>query len=349
MRRKIAPIMAVFFGAICLASAFSARAEFTWDFQPGTGFGLPGNCNNGFDSGLCATAGAAEELDPDTTPFSQGRVTIDDITYWRQVIGDPAEGFALEMYIQVGVGFTSQSGGRNSNFPFTLYRQDLDVQSGNGWDPLGLDPSRDHHFTGNGSADPTKVVMRQVLGGLWDSTTNTWSCGGEEFCQEFAKLQLSQKPRITQTVNDAADGFSLFFDLDMTNSAYASSTAGTLVSTVTVPLVDVPSMPSVSITGSGNANNFDNGGSFNLLTDKQKSTVTAGRYTYSAGAGWIDAGGASGYQSWDYDEGSYSYDEGGFDHLGVTWGSYFDPTQNPFPGPGNEGKCDSGAITGSCL
>jgi len=353
IRRKIAPIMAVFFGAICLASAFSIRAEFLLEFaHPASSAGnFPGSCHAGNgDQGMCNTAGAAEEFDPDTTPFTQESVSIDGVSYWHQIIGDPEQGFAMETYIQKGVaGFTSDSGGRNSNFSFGLYRGDLDVQSGNGWDPLGLDPSRDHHFTGNGTANPTKVVMRQVLGGEWDATSKAWRCGSAIFCMDFTKASLNEKPRITQAVNDDPVGFSAFFDLDMSNSNYAdATTAGTIINTVTLPIA-LPPSASVPMVGSGNAGNFDNGGSFNMATDTQKSLVTGGRYTYSAGAGWVDTGFDSGYQTWDYDEGTYSYDDGSFDHLGVTWGSYFDQAQNPFPGPGNEGKCDSGAITGSCL
>ena len=322
-----APIITI--GFLCWFAALSVRAEFTFNFEPSPSSTFPGACNTpGFTDGLCPTAGAAEETDPDTTPFAQSTVSVDGASYWHQVIGDPDSGFAMEVYIQVAGQFISYSGGRNSNFPFVLYREDLDVQSGNGWDPLGLDPSQNATDTGNATGNPTRVTMRQVLGGTWDSSTDTWSCGTAEFCMEFSKLMLDNKPKITQNINEVSAGVSMRFELDMGNSTYADdSTTGTVINTVI----------------------FSDGiGDFDMATDVQKSNVTGGRYTYTPGAGWIDTGASSGYQIWDYDEGTYSYSSGGFDYLGQDWGGYFDPAQNTAPGPGNEGKCDSGAITGSC-
>ncbi len=332
-------------GFFCLASLFSFGADFSLDFaQPSTSGFFPGSCNTGVAGGLCATAGAAQELDPDTTPFSQESVSIDGVAYWHQIIGDPEQGFVMEVYItQGGLALLSDgSGGRPSNFPGGgLYRQDLDVQSGNGWDPLGLNPANDFKTTGNGTGTPTKVVMRQVLGGSWDAASETWSCNGAEFCSDFTKAALGTKPRIIQTVNDASEGFSAFFDLDMSSISYADdTTAGTLINTVTLPAF-VPVGATVPMTGSGNTSNFNNGGSFNMATDIQNSAVTGGRYT------WTNTGGSDGYQTWNFEEGSYSYADGGMDQLNLNWGSFFDAAQNPF-GTGNEGKCDSGAITGSC-
>ena len=348
-------VITTFISLFCLASVFSVRAsDFTLDFaQPSNNGIFPGSCNTGTGAGgLCPTAGAAQEFDPDTTPFSQESVTIDGVAYWHQIIGDPEQGFAMELYIKQGGGalLSEGSGGRPSNFPLenVLYRKDLDVQSGNGWDPLGLNPANDFKTTGNGTGTPTQVVMRQVLGGTWDSVTKTWSCGGAEFCMDFTKAALDTKPRITQMVNDASQEFSALFDLDMSSISYTDiSKAGTLINTLTLPEF-VPKGPTVPMTGSrGNSNNFDNGGSFNNDIDAQNSTVTGGRYTFSVGGGWTNNGRDDGYQTWNFEEGSYSYADGGFDHLGQTWSSYFDAAQNPI-GPGNESKCDSGALTGSC-
>ncbi len=321
-------------GLLCLASACSIRAaEFSLDLRADTpGSGFPGPCNMGFNnSSFCPTAGTAQEIDPDTTPYTQEQVTIDGVNYWHQVIGDPEQGFAMEVYTRTAGFLMSESGGRNSNFPgIALYRQELDVQSGNGWDPLGLNPAIDYKTTGNGTADPTRVIMRQILGGTWNSANNTWSCGTAEFCLDFSKGAFDAKPRITQTINDVSGGFSAYFDLDMSNSTYSdNTTAGIIVNTVSLD---------------GNAP-----GNFDMAVDKQNSTVTGGQYTYAPGAGWVDTGTASGYQTWDYDEGSYSYIDGGADQLNQNWASFYDPAQNFSPGPGNESKCDSGAIAGSCL
>lgn len=333
MQGKKTQIIAI--GFLCLFTVSSAHAEFLMNFQVPSNFsgGFPGPCNiAGLASPTvwCATAGVAEETDPDQTPYYQAQgVRIDDANYWRQVIGDPESGFAMEVYTEIWSGFTSYSGGRNSNFPQVLYRQDLDVQSGNGWDPLGLDPALDSTDTGNGTGNPTRVVMRQILGGTWDSPTKTWSCGAAEFCMEFSKAQLDRKPKITQAINETSTGLSARFELDMSNSTYADdTTAGTVINTVI----------------------FDDGiGNFDMATDAQNIDITGGRYTYSSGASWLDTGQSSGYETWNYDAGTYSYSSGGFDHLDQDWGSYYDPAQNTSPGPGNEGKCNSGAITGSCL
>lgn len=351
--QKIVPIFVV--GLLCLLNALPLRADnFLLEFTPTQTTGFPGPCNMGFGNPvMCEIGGVAEETDPDTTPYTQETVVIDSVEYWHQIIGDPDEGFAMEVYIRKGaVALTSVSGGRNSNFPGvgSLYRTDLDVQSGNGWDPLGFGPSVDFDVTGNGTADPTRVVMRQILGGSWNATTNTWSCGTVEFCMDFTKDDLNTKPRIMQTVNDVPFGFTANFELDMSNSSYDDdTTAGTIINAVTFDTdIGIPISPTVPTTGNGNGGNINNGGNFDMATDTQKSTVTGGRYTYTAGAGWIETGINTGYQTWDYDEGNYNYIGGAFDQLSPDWSNYFDPAQNALPGSGNQAKCDSGAVTGSC-
>jgi len=312
-------------GLFCLVLSLPVRAQFVLNFQPeNLGAAFPGACNIGGANSTtwCPTAGAAQEADPDPTPFHQESVGA----YWHQIIGDPSQGFAVDVYIAQGTGFLkSESGGRPSIFPNNLANSSLEFQSGNGWNPL----SPDSKLTGNGTADPTRVVMRQILGGTWNALTSTWSCAGAEFCAEFLKDKLDRKPKISQTINDNSVGMSAYFELDMSNSTYSdNTTAGTIVNTVT-------------FTG-------NNPGSFDLATDGQNSTVTGGRYTYSPGLGWVDGGGASGMATWDYQEGSYSYWDGSFDPLAIDSAAFRDATQNPWAGPGNEGKCDSGALAGTC-
>ncbi len=279
--------------------------------------------------------GNSAPTDPDTTPFYHGQIYIDGVAYWHTIVGDPADGFAMESYISMsGISLNSDSGGKPSDlFPMDT---DLEVLSGNGWDPLGLDPTRSFDYTGNGSADPNKVIIRQVMGGVWDAASSTWSCGGASYCSEFLKGDLLTKPLISQTINDLPAGMSSYFLLDMSMLSYSDdTTAGTLVNTLT--LTDVPS------------------GDFDMATDTQagRSLVTGGRYIYtpcsnpavSGGHCWQDANIFDG--TWDYQEGSYGYVDGGTDPLAYDWGLYWDPDQNPV-GPGNEAKCDSGIITGSC-
>lgn len=323
----------------------AVHAEFTLNFnQPDGDWGsiYPGACNiGGFDGSLtmCRTAGAAEQLDPDTTPFYQDSVLIAGVTYWHQIVGKPEDGFAMDVWVPTYSTLISNTGGRPSNFPWgQLYSNDLDVQSGNGWDPLGLNPANDHKFTGNATGDPTQIVMRQVIGGVWDADTQTWSCLDNEICYEFLKDSLANKPKVTLELNDSADGMKLLFEVDMRAVDYSTDT------------VDVAMVNQITFD--------DNAGNFDVSLNAQRSLVTAGKYTFTAGVGWTDTGLFSKYQTWNFEEGSYSYgqgdlvsrpyDAGSFDHLNVDWASSWDPYQNPI-GPGNETKCDYGVITGSCF
>ncbi len=331
---------------LVLFSRAATGGDFPLDFQiGGSSMFFPGNCGvNGEYTGMCNIGLGNLVADPDTTPFFQGSITINNVSYWHLIIGDPASGFAMENYIPIKSPFLSPSGGK----PSDIFNWDTDLEtfSGNGWDPLGMDPSRDFDYTGNGSADPTKVVLRQVMGGNWDDTTNTWSCDGAAFCSEFLKEELGFKPKIVQIINDESGYMISDFELDMSNLTYSDdSTAGTLKNTL---IITDPDMPS----------SYLDAGDFDMSTDRQAghSTITGGRYTYTpcvniASDCWID-GSVLNYTtgadaSWDFEEGSYSYVSGDADPLSYEWDVYWDPNQNPI-GPGNEAKCDSAMIRGTC-
>ncbi len=326
--------------ALLLGGNSPSRAEFSLNFTVGSGASgfAPGNCGIGGQyTGMCQIGmGISAPIDPDATPFYHAQITIDGVPYWHTIVGDPRDGFAMESYIAMsGMSLNSDSGGKPSDlFPSGT---DLEVLSGNGWDPLGLDPTRSFDYTGNGSADPNKVVVRQVMGGTWDAATNVWSCGGASYCSEFLKGGLLSKPVVTQTINDLPAGMNSYFKLDMSMLSYSDdSAAATLVNILT--LTDAPM------------------GDFDMATDTQagRSSVTGGRYIYTSCANpaafgghcWQDADVYSD-DTWDYQEGSYSYVDGGTDPLLYDWSLYWDPDQNPI-GSGNEAKCDSGIITGAC-
>ncbi len=337
------------FGCFCLKASllllflihfnsvsFSGDIPLNFQLEPGYSNIFPGNCGiDGQSSSMCVIGQGS--IDPDTTPFYQGRVSIDGNNYWHIIVGDPANGFAMESYVPVS-GLLSATGGKPSDF----FPRDTDLEtvSGNGWDPLGLDPSRNFDYTGNGSADPTKVVLRQVMGGIWDADTQTWSCGGEAFCSEFLKEEMAFKPKITQTINDVPGMMISDFELDMSSISYNDdSTAGTIKNTL---IITDPDMPTP----------YPNAGDFDMMTDRQAgySTVTGGRYTYTPACTnpttcWSDGNIRDG--DWDFEEGSYSYVAGDADPLNYEWDVYWNPDQNPI-GPGNEAKCDSGIITGTC-
>ncbi len=327
-----------------LAAPLMAGVPLNFQVTPfdATGTPWPGNCGvKGFPvSGMCSIGpgGIPPEADPDTTPFYHGFVTIDGVGYWHTIVGDPANGFAMESYVtRTGPGGTypSNSGGKNSRF----FGADADLEqfSGNGWDPLGSDPTRNNpHYTGNGTADLTQVIVRQVMGGTWNETTKTWSCSGAAYCSEFLKAELAFKPVITQEINDLNAGMSALFQIDMSAIDYATDT-------VTAGLINTVTIDSAPV------------GNFDMATNVQAghSSVSGGRYIYTPCANptfpwnncWQDADISDG--TWQYDTGTYSYADGGFNVLDQDWASYLILNQNPW-GSGNEAKCSSGLITSSC-
>lgn len=351
---QCAPLVLLIKSSITLMLLMSllsvVRADFVLNFDPhGAGGSLPGECNMpglaDTGNGMCTTAGAALQEDPDKTPFYQARIDIAGTEYWHQIVGDPSTGFAMEVLTPTFAGnayqdansFNSPTAGRPSMFPGDLYSTDLDVQSGNGWDPLGVNPANTHDLTGNAASNPTDVIVRQIIGGYWNTSTNSWSCVGNEFCYEFLKDSFDNKPMFTMEINDSAEGMSARVEIDMRAVNYGTDTT------------DLAMINTLSfISGLGN---------FNQNEDAQHSLVTAGKYTYTPGDGWIHDGGDDNYRTWDFEEGTYAYgqgdlvgrpyDAGSFDHLGFDWASTWDPYQNPI-GPGNEAKCDLGAISGSC-
>ena len=318
---------------------------------------LPGNCGVGGTFGsLCGIGNGTEIQDPDTTPFYQGQVTtLDGKTYWHIIVGDPNSGFAMESYTEAEYvktgGFGSFSGGKPTDngglyfsptggYSGSPTLQNLEVISGNGWSPLsnGVD------FTGNGSGDPTRTVLRQVMGdGIWDASTRTWSCDSAMFCSEFLKNRLAYKPFISQTINSIAGGVlaKIEFELDMRNQTYSDNTAaGTITNSVT-------------LLGPSTVD-----GDFDMATDVQAghSVVTGGRYVYNdctnkdpfEGSCWQTFSVSGGVN--DYQEGYYTYMDGGTDPMAYDWELYLDLDQSPngLPGSGNQAKCSTASAPNSC-
>ncbi len=323
-------------------------AEFALNFQkvgPASGWGAY-DCGLGStNTGGCGTAGTP--VDPDSTPFFQETVRVGDQDYWHQIIGDPADGFAMEVYISAWTGtdnsrFVSASGGKT----FIGDTSTQESQSGNGWDPLrstSWNSYTANDYTGNATGDPRKVVMRQVLGGSWDGLT--WNCEiNDEFCYDFEKAEdaansdydigdiRALKPVITLNVNESSAGMNSTFKIDMSNSDYLdSSTAGTVVNILTI--TEAP------------------GANFDMDTDTQSSTVTGGRYIFNPATdpaadelGWVSIS----PNSFEFDEGSYTYEFGGIDLDSFNWEPYRNDSDNLWYGSGNADKCDSGLVFGNC-
>ena len=346
---------------LLLLSSEYAPGEMTLNFNLGSNnsYFYPGACNMSNvptyllgDCGISPIAYTAES-DPDTTPFFQGTYT-DPVTferYWHMIVGDPSTGFAMESYIPRIFSYESTSGGRPSRI-MSWGSVTLEDQSGNGWDPLGINPSRDFDYTGNGTADPTKVIMRQIMGGTWNSTTQTWSCdNSDQYCSEFLKDQFLFKPKITQKINES--DMVQNFVLDMSSITYSDDiTTGSIINTLTIT---DPGMPDFDPTA-GDFQMIDStitishpaSGSSNF-----NPNITGGRYTYTQCSNsqttvegiehcWQDRD----INTWDYQEGSYSYVNGGAaDIMSYEWDVYWDPSQNSNIA-GIESKCANGLISG---
>lgn len=336
-----------------LASSFSLAeggSPFDLNFEPVAGADFIGSGGGGYANTtmpfICPDAanpdcliggaianvfggGEAGETDPNTSFFINERIGDNFNAYWHLVIGDPSEGFAQEVYIPMTRFYLSNSGGHEPIF-FRL-NGNLEQQSGNGWDPLEFNQSTfgsdNTDFSGNGSGDPTKVMVRQLLGNgkLVPGTARVrdWVCDPGQFCQEFLKSEFNYKPIITQQFDEAFT--TLYFELDMSNIDYNDrDTEGTIVNTLTISDPDIPSDSST----------------FDMGMDSDKSIVSGGRYTYTPGIGWYDDTGDHDGTSYDfqvYASGSYDYWGGDFDQINLDWSSFYDPSQNAYSG--NEAKC----------
>ncbi len=348
--------------ACLLSTSNIAMGEMTLNFSVNSATNnsfAPGACNmsdapnNAIEPGMCGIGNMMTVNDPDDTRFYHGTYTDPDtnVSYWHTIVGDPNTGFAMESYIPRINLYESTSGGRPSRI--MGWDKPLETFSGNGWDPLGINPSRDFDFTGNGTADPTRVIVRQIMGGTWNSTTKTWSCDSSDaYCSEFLKDQLQLKPKITQKINDTE--MEQNFILDMSSITYSDdTTAGNIINTLAITDPDMP--------------DFDpTAGDFqmvnNTITISHPTTglsnlnpnVTGGRYIYNQCADTqLSSGVEHCWQStdinaWDYQEGSYSYVNGGeADVLNYEWDLYWDPAQNNGIS-GNESKCLNGMGANSC-
>ncbi|HHM06393.1 MAG TPA: hypothetical protein ENJ19_11750 [Gammaproteobacteria bacterium] len=285
--------------ALCLLTLpASALAEFTLNWTPLTSGPSDGggtsyfNCNRP-DSGAgvnCTShdGGATNgTVDPDKTPFLQEVVTdVDGKRYFHVIVGLPPgpgeDGFAHETFIQVQDGTTACG---NTYCPYA--GGSYNAFSGSGDAPLSADLT----LTGNGTADPTKVITRQVI---VDSAMG--------LTQEFIKSSFTAKPKITQSV--VSSDLSTSFTLDMSNSGYSDlSTPGTMTNTLTFTDPAIP-------------------GGFDAATIPSSGIqITGGRYTYTGPGQWDSSG---------FTPGSYSYwDNGGFDTSTAQWSSFRDDAQNP--------------------
>lgn len=292
------------------SALYEKRAEMRCNFP---GASNAGSCAGSIvDPRFFSFANTAQNgTGTDTTPFVQEFVEVGGVRYYHVIVGDgrslseggTTNGFAQEVYIRVGSNNlvfadgheSSSSGGRgfkdSSDWRSCADGAAVSDACANGWDPLRNNASV---FTGNGTGNPERVIMRQVIkdGALFDT---------------FEKILFSQKPKISQKLS--ALDIAAEFTLDMGNSDYKASTtvdnarSGTVINKVT--LIG----PNAGIPG-----NFDaTAAAANFTTaNAPAANVTGGRFTWAPGPN-ADFG---------FSSGSYSYSEGNFDVNAVKWKEY---------------------------
>jgi len=276
--------------------ASESRAEFLLDFQKDLA-GSSMTTEAFHSAGGAGTTNQTPYLRNGS--FELGEVVTDaeGNEYYHMITGSLADGFIQDVYIarhatqlytwgnpatSNGVGTVSASGGA-SNFSI----------NGNYLNPLGT--NLDTVNSGNGSANPTRVIMRQLV-------------NDGEIMMEFLKDKFNGKPRISQMVN--APDITQQFDIDMRNINYSDmSSNAPVVNQMWLWGVDVPVDGGFFdvIAGSGEA------------TRTSTQSISAGKYVYTDGAGFLGS------------EGSYTYSDGGSMNLNQDWEMFFDYTEeNPW-------------------
>ena len=272
---------------VLLLGSGSLNAEFSLNFSPNDN--ITSNISN-----VHCTSGGGDGVVPGSGGWGGGWGGGGGFPYFgcgggyfiQEVVRDPE----LGSYYHVILGEPDKD-----EFSMEFYLSgDYNSDSGGDWynanNPLGDRLS----VTGNGTGNPKRIYMHVI---------NNDAGGG--FSQELIKAQQSQKPLITQSI--VSDTMTAKTVIDMTNSNYDQDhITGIFENTIVFSGAD---------QGTGD---------FDMAIDVQKSTVTAGRYTYNSGfsSRWGSSYGSGG-------EGSYSYVDGGFELDSVDWESYCIDKQNP--------------------
>jgi hypothetical protein len=131
--------------------------------------------------------------------------------------------------------------------------------------------------SGNGSGNPTRVTMRQIM-------------TDGEIMTEFLKDRYEYKPRISQAI--MTPDFVSLFDVDMRQIKYNDMTT-------TAPITNT-----MQLWGEGAP--YD-AAAFDMSADSQKSTYNAGKFRYNDGAGPGGSEGTYDYSSGGFDQAAQSW------------------------------------------
>lgn len=297
------------------ASPLALGAAFDLDFQPvnpvefaSTPTGEPflqSNCNRPGQQINCSTNVSGGNSD-ETTPFLNELVEVDGVIYYHTIVGLPGDDFVQETYIQQGGRIwqggrgTASEGDQNANR-----------------DPLSSDSS----FTGTGTANVMRTLVRQVVGDM----SETGDCDtGDGMCMQFLKDGFEMKPMIEQRL-EIPDEMALTFVNDMRNKSFSDPTAIDPANNINRVEFSGPDAPGVGVPQSSFGDPFRTDGNFDIATDGQNLRITAGAYTWSPGSGPGQSGG-----TWTYfANGADAAPTDGFDPTDdIDWAAFYDPAQN---------------------
>jgi len=259
-------------------------------------------------------------------------VVIDGKNYYHIVMGNLADGFIQETYIQMGYAFANSNatqptasasmvpinGWSSASAGEGMVTKDngrVDF-AGNAHNPLAAD-------AGNGSANPNKVIVWQI---------NT---DGEMY-QEFKKESRAFKPVITQSIYRYGE-IDAMFKIDMSNSTYADSglEAKGIVNTLQLFGDNLAAPPAVGWNPDWGVAPIDSAnfemktvGGVHVVTGAGAGSnvdVTGGKYVYVETADSLTTPGGS--------SGEYIYSNGSATVHSADWASFFradDVSGNPW-------------------
>lgn len=234
-----------------------AQAEFSLNFEP---------VRPGPNTAIRTFSIHGADTIPNQTPFlMEGPFQLPELIedpesgglYYHMIVGDMADGFIQETFIQAG--FRNFPGGPSSASP-----GDGDSTGGNGRDPLNRDPSID---TANGEGNPKKVLIRQII-------------TDGEITMEYLKDKYDKKALITQSIS--ATDLNSEFAIDMRNSTYDDmSTAGEITNRMDIPSLGSDGLGSFDMATNAQ-NTFVTGGRY-TYSDGPKVGSSGGTYDYYDG------------------------------------------------------------------
>jgi hypothetical protein len=286
-----------------LLFAHSGEAAFELNFsRPST----PSNAGYAMSFPLMTCDPGTSCSGGDGTAFAQEVLNIDGTYYWHNVVGEVSSGFAIEYYTRYAHGtstfalpFNPDAGGQEQAFYGSVCQGLPQVSNGskcgNATDPLNV--SHDNRFSGTGTTDPGRVVMRMIV-------------SDAEMQMEVYKPIPGRKPLLTQHMDDGT--VQSTFIADMRAISYSDmNTPIPIINTIKVNDPDLPEAGAADFS----------------MSMVERSNVTAGQFKFTPGSGWNTENG------WDvvgsaFDKGTYTYKDSGFNSYTADWKNFFDYSQN---------------------